>query len=903
MFNVLRESSVGKSVSFLIITALIGSSLPLGSLSTAYAAVVMSDSFGSGSDDDNIDNWEEEGSDNDSSTLAESAENSGEDLYSPADGNDNGRFAKIGEDEWICREIDASGYSSMSLKYYWRGDGDAESDDFGIVEYRITGSDCNSSSGTWVTLAQHMLDDNSGSSQEPWSSLQSISLPSSLNNADFQIRFRNNSSQSDEYFRVDGVSVETSGDTTAPTVTNVTSSTANGSYNAGDVVNVQVTFSEVVLVTGTPRITLETGATDRNVNYTSGSNSNTLTFAYTVQAGDTSSDLDYTGTTALALNGGTIRDAASNNATLTLATPGAAGSLGANKVIVIDTTAPTLGEVTPVPTPTNDATPNYTFSSNETGTIAYAGGCTSGTSNAVNGNNTVTFASLADGMYSGCTVKVTDAAGNQSNTLAVSSFDVDTLAPVITINGANPLALGTGDTFVDDGASALDAHDGAVPANPTGSVNTAVPGTYNITYTATDAAGNSSSAIRAVNVSDDDAPMFSGVPSNMTVEATSLSGAVVSYTNPTANDNVDGDVSANVVCTPASGSTFAFGTTVVGCAVSDAAGNDAATSFNVTVEDTTDPILTMPVNQTLEATAPGGAVATFAVTANDNIDGDVSASIVCDANSGNMFALGVTTVSCTAEDTAGNSGSGSFTITVEDTTAPVITFDPNAVVVVTVSETESEAHYNATATDAGDAAPSLSCSPISGSMFPSGVTTVTCTATDASGNSATESTTVTVTTTPVTGGGTDVSPYETPAPSPETPGETPATPTEEPTAPTTPEEGSTPASEEGEVLGESCVQLTSYVGMGKDVPDDVRLVQEFLNKELGLTIEATGKFDSATKDAVKMFQLKYITDILEPWIPFGHDGKTPTGIVYKTTQYKINVLSCPGLEIAMPELP
>ncbi|GLZ85645.1 hypothetical protein Pres01_16960 [Metapseudomonas resinovorans] len=133
-------------------------------------------------------------------------------------------------------------------------------------------------------------------------------------------------------------------DTTPPTVTSVSSSTANGTYKAGDVISVTVTFSEVVTVTGTPRLTLETGAIDRVINYSSGSGTSTLTFNYTVQAGDTNADLDYLSTGALALNGGTIRDAAANNATLTLASPGAAGSLGANKNIVIDS-APSISNV------------------------------------------------------------------------------------------------------------------------------------------------------------------------------------------------------------------------------------------------------------------------------------------------------------------------------------------------------------------------------------------------------------------------------------------------------------------------------------------------------------------------------------------------------------------------------
>ena len=131
-------------------------------------------------------------------------------------------------------------------------------------------------------------------------------------------------------------------DVTPPTVTGVSSSTTNGTYKAGETISVQVTFSEAVTVTGTPQLTLETGTTDQVLNYSTGSGSKVLSFTYTVQAGDTSADLDYVNTTALALNSGTIKDAAGNNATLTLPTPSASGSLGASKSIVVDAVRPTV---------------------------------------------------------------------------------------------------------------------------------------------------------------------------------------------------------------------------------------------------------------------------------------------------------------------------------------------------------------------------------------------------------------------------------------------------------------------------------------------------------------------------------------------------------------------------------
>ena len=131
-----------------------------------------------------------------------------------------------------------------------------------------------------------------------------------------------------------------------PTVTGVTSTTNNGSYKQGETIAITVAFSEVVNVTGTPQLTLETGGSDAVVDYSSGTGSNTLTFNYTIGAGHTSSDLDYKATSSLGLNGGAIKDAALNDATLTLASPGATNSLGNSKALIVDTSVPTVTGVT-----------------------------------------------------------------------------------------------------------------------------------------------------------------------------------------------------------------------------------------------------------------------------------------------------------------------------------------------------------------------------------------------------------------------------------------------------------------------------------------------------------------------------------------------------------------------------
>ena len=134
----------------------------------------------------------------------------------------------------------------------------------------------------------------------------------------------------------------------APQITSVTSSQDNGSYGIGAEIPIFVNYSDQVLVTGTPQLTLETGGTDAVLNYASGNGTGQLLFTYTVVAGHASVDLDYQSSSALSLNGGTIKDARgnNNNASLALPAPGAANSLGANKDLVIDTNAPSVTNVT-----------------------------------------------------------------------------------------------------------------------------------------------------------------------------------------------------------------------------------------------------------------------------------------------------------------------------------------------------------------------------------------------------------------------------------------------------------------------------------------------------------------------------------------------------------------------------
>ena len=127
----------------------------------------------------------------------------------------------------------------------------------------------------------------------------------------------------------------------------VTSSTANGTYTAGSTITIFVPFTEAVTVTGSPTLLLQTGSTSRSAVYSEGSGSSILAFTYTVEAGDSSVDLDVASTSALLLNGGTIKDRFGDNVDLTLPIPGGPGSLGANADLVIDALAPTISATNP----------------------------------------------------------------------------------------------------------------------------------------------------------------------------------------------------------------------------------------------------------------------------------------------------------------------------------------------------------------------------------------------------------------------------------------------------------------------------------------------------------------------------------------------------------------------------
>ncbi|MFV3415236.1 Ig-like domain-containing protein [Pseudomonas nitroreducens] len=137
-----------------------------------------------------------------------------------------------------------------------------------------------------------------------------------------------------------------------PSIIGVAGGSPDGTYKVGDTVHITVTYDQAVTVSGgVPTLLLETGAIDRSAVYVSGSGTDTLTFAYVVQAGDQSADLDYLGSSALSLNGASIASVSLGNPAFnTLPGMGSPDSLAGHSDLLIDGVAPAVVSVT-VPPP------------------------------------------------------------------------------------------------------------------------------------------------------------------------------------------------------------------------------------------------------------------------------------------------------------------------------------------------------------------------------------------------------------------------------------------------------------------------------------------------------------------------------------------------------------------------
>jgi hypothetical protein len=217
-------------------------------------------------------------------------------------------------------------------------------------------------------------------------------------------------------------------------------------------------------------------------------------------------------------------------------------------------------------------------------------------------------------------------------------------------------------------------------------------------------------------------------------------GAVVTYAAPTADN---GCSSLTVSCSPASGAFFPIGATNVLCTATDVSGITTTCTFKVTVSDTQPPTITCPanINHANDHDQCGAVINYASPTATDNCPGVTTS---CSPASGTHFSVGTTTVTCTVTDAASNTSTCSFTVTVSDNQPPTITCPPSIARSNAPNQCGTTATYPSPQVTDNQPGATAVCSPASGAFFPVGVNTVTCTATDAGGNHASCSFTVTV---------------------------------------------------------------------------------------------------------------------------------------------------------------
>ena len=342
-------------------------------------------------------------------------------------------------------------------------------------------------------------------------------------------------------------------------------------------------------------------------------------------------------------------------------------------------------------------------------------------------------------------VKATPASFEVTVTATAPVFSAVPAKITVEATGSSGAAVTYTDPTATDPAGGTDAVTCTPPSGSTFKI-----GATKVICSATSKAGIKGEASFEVVVTEKTVtgpPVFSGVPANITTPATSPSGAVVTYTDPTATDPAGG--TDTVSCLPASGSTFAIGTTKVICTATDKGGVKGEASFEVTVTATAPVFSAVPAKITVEATGPSGAAVTYTdPTATDPAGG--TDTVTCTPPSGSTFAIGTTTVGCTATSKADVKATpASFEVVVTEKTVtgpPVFSGVPANITTPATSPSGAVVTYtDPTATDPAGGTDTVTCTPPSGSTFKIGTTTVTCSATSKGGVKAVASFKITVT--------------------------------------------------------------------------------------------------------------------------------------------------------------
>ncbi len=357
----------------------------------------------------------------------------------------------------------------------------------------------------------------------------------------------------------------------------------------------------VVTINGAADMTVEcrTGFTDPGATATDGTN--TLTVTTTVTTPDPSGATDSNGDAVqVPAPGNVVNPNSPNTYTITYTATAADNTTGkATRVVhVVDTAPPviTLSGVagfTPqtetVVVTNDDGTTSTVTETVLVGTVECHDGFAAPSATAFDGcDNHPVPVTTSGGVNTGTpgiyeiTFSASDASGNDAEQ-RVRVTVVDTTGPVISLNGSNPMTVECHTSFTDPGATAADACEGPATVSASGSVNPNVPGSYSITYTASDSGGRTTTVVRTVNVVDTTPPAIS-CPADVFVNYDpAAGGAVVTYAAPSGTDSCSGPLTAAQTTGLPSGSTFPIGATKNTFVVTDAAGLTASCSFKVNV--------------------------------------------------------------------------------------------------------------------------------------------------------------------------------------------------------------------------------------------------------------------------------------------------------------------------------
>ena len=320
-----------------------------------------------------------------------------------------------------------------------------------------------------------------------------------------------------------------------------------------------------------------------------------------------------------------------------------------------------------------------------------------------------------------------------SNNGSLTNFSLATGCTSNWSDGATP--LGNPLTLSNSFNSSCVVTSGSFPA-----------GVNNVTWTVTDGYGNTSTCVQTVTVNETQVPSITCPANISTTVVAGTCGRTVTFTSPVGSDNCSGPITIQTAGL-ASGSSYPVGITTNTFRVTDAAGNTATCSFTVTVTDNDLPSITCPANVSQNVTSGTcGAAATYtAPVGTDNCPGSTTLQTAGLA-SGATYPVGVTTNTFRVTDASGNTATCSFTVTVADNILPVITCPLNVTTNVAAGTCSRVVVY--TSPTGTDNCPSATTTQIaglaSGVSYPRGTTTNSFRVTDASGNSATCSFTVTV---------------------------------------------------------------------------------------------------------------------------------------------------------------